>query len=58
MSPTKAVWLLIVLAVTALNTWAAYMTAVYGLAMSPHDAAIIGMFAGFITYVLARAIVA
>ena len=53
----KTAWLLIVLAVTALNTWAAYTTAIYGLALIPFGAAIIASLAGFVTYVLARSIV-
>jgi len=57
MKITSALWLFLVLAVTTLNTWAAYMTAIYGWSMISSDAMIVAGFAGVVTFVGAWIIV-
>jgi len=57
MKGRQALWLLLVLSVTALNTWAAYMVASYAWSMVAYNATIFAGISGFVTFVLARIIV-
>ena len=51
-------WFFIVLVVTALNAWAAYMTAICGFSLIPSYAVLVGISVGIVTYVLGRSITA
>ena len=46
----KIIWIILVLIVTALNTWATYMTATYGILLNSFEVTIMAILAGIFTF--------
>jgi hypothetical protein len=57
MKAQKAMWVFLAFVVTALNTWAAYMTATYCCSMTVPGATGFAVVSGVVTFVLALVII-